>query len=421
MYTNVRTEVTLALAALTLAVIGSLLSGCIAEGEPPPCDDTALSRPSAVSATHPVPNVKPILRLLFGGPPAGQVVEAAADNANVLCFSLEASKNIDIWKLRLRLETVYADDPVGGGLVNGTGNVPNYTDIKVVRGDIGQVYFGPSELLANGNDTVQTLVFTDVIGFSAGTPVSLCVQIDVRGDNASMDSDRIRVSLLPFEPGDVRYANGNDLPVGLIAPQTALSTTFTVTACNVCEVRNNETLLDDIRPWVSPATLPVTTMANRKIVHGRINITAGSEDVMIRQLTFAVRYSGVTPDLDTTVRELGTAASFDRTVDMHCEGEPSVYLECIITIAFREDVVVPAWNSKGYDIVTTVTNVSSGDWIETSFVSDGALVGSCTLEDDGSTYGIDGTTPAIIWTDALGANRSGAGITPFGPMTVSAP
>lgn len=187
-----------------------------------------------------------------------------------------------------------------------------------------------------------------------------------------------------------------------------------------CELPSEDATLGH-RPTVSYAAPPNSTLADGKITHGRIIITADADqDIAIRQLTFNVRHSDVAINLDSMVREAGTGTYFDSTTSTHCHGTPNPCSEYDVTITLREDIWIAAGTSKAFDIDTTVSSVSSGDWVETSFKSDGTLVSSCELEDDGHNYSITGTTPNFIWTDESGVHHSGAGITPFGPMTLSA-
>lgn len=186
-----------------------------------------------------------------------------------------------------------------------------------------------------------------------------------------------------------------------------------------CELPSEDDVLGH-RPFVSYASLPTSTLTNGTVVHGRITITAdASQDVAIRQLTFHVLHSGVNINLSSNLREIGLSSYLDRTESTHCL--TALCNEYEVTLTLREDVWIAAGTSISFDLITTVTDVSSGHWIETSFVSDGTLVSACELEDDGFNFGISGTIPNLIWTDEAGHHHSGAGITPFGPMTLFAP
>lgn len=185
-----------------------------------------------------------------------------------------------------------------------------------------------------------------------------------------------------------------------------------------CELpEDGETLS---HPWASLSPLPTSSLTDGQVTHGRIIVTADTDgDIAIRQLTFHVRHSNVSIDLSSNLRVVGEGTFLPRTETTRCFGD--VCDEYEVTITLDEDLWVAAGMSMGLELVTTVSGIESGDWIETSLVSDGDLSSACELGFHDGRLSVDGMVPNIIWLDEKGAYHSGYGITPFGPMTLVAP
>lgn len=388
-------------------LVACVSAGCV--GAPDETADDDCVEPvepdlPVVDPVDPEPMPEPKVRLTFGGPPAGWEIGAGSVNAEVLCFSIESTHDVEIRALRLEFSTLSADEPVQGGLVNGIDGTPNYWDVKAVdvaAGDL--VVAGPVDLSGTCSDAVQTVHFHDLVILNAGSPRTLCLETDMR-NSEDMDGDEVRVALLPFAAGDIRFADGSDFPSGNVEPAGGLSTSFRVRYAH--------------RPFVQPLSLPTTTLSTGTQVLARFEIGApATNEVYVQKLTFRVSGSMALPVLhDFAIREVGAASDEATTAGLiggeNCGGEVGDGTLCLIMSLDPPGLHLGPTTSKFLEVRAIVEGPLVAGQDVTSCVAAEPLGTPGSLTGSAPYYGIDGSPRHFIWSSDLMTYRSGAWLVP---------
>ncbi len=152
-----------------------------------------------------------VVTVLFRGPATSEYTTVAQD-IELMKLDIKSVGNAQFRSVRLMLAATGADADAdlddAGGLCNfGT---PNYSDIKLVSSDTGQVLAGPKALNCRNApaDATQTIVFSDWWHTNAGVAQTVKVTADTL-NFASAANEAIRVTLLAFADGDIYNADSN--------------------------------------------------------------------------------------------------------------------------------------------------------------------------------------------------------------------
>ncbi len=393
---------------LALAIIAFVNAGC----QSPPDEAVGDEPTDPVEPADPdLPEVEPVplppdpepqVLLTFDGPPAGSEVGTGAKDHDALCFTLEATRDVEIRKFRFEFAASSVSEPVQGGLVNGIDDTPNYEDLKVVDPATGQVVMGPVELFGAGSDGLQVAQMYDIFVLFAGTPRTLCLKADVR-NSADMAGDEIRVTLLPFATGDIRFADDfSDFPVGNVEPAGGLSTSFTVKA--------------PAPPAIAQLPLPTTVMSDGENVIARLAIVAGTEDVFVKKLSFPVTriYLPLPGMPDPALRIVGDDTDLPAAAVIVNDGSPGCGYgptgPTIVCVKFvlDDEIHVPVGGAVTLEVRVTLSDVTPGS-IASCLPFDltaaaGDLIGS------GTDVSVNGQTSHIIWSNDLDVYRNGNGL-----------
>lgn len=153
------------------------------------------------------------LTISFQGP---SVQDYAVDSNDVelMRFSVVAQNDIEIRKTHVQLGATSTFAAASNGLLDTTGaTVANYTDIKLVDVDTGDVLVGPMDLVTTtaadgvGNDVNQTLDFTDIWNLDAGEAKTLVWTADIA--NYTPSSDKVTLTFNQFGPNEVKNLENN--------------------------------------------------------------------------------------------------------------------------------------------------------------------------------------------------------------------
>jgi hypothetical protein len=126
----------------------------------------------------------------FNGPSTSDI----PTNGNDVVFgryTLTSEVDVEVRQLQVTFAMTTVD--AAGGLYNTTASTPNFTNIKLVDEDTGDVLGSPQDL-DSSSDTSQTLDYTDIFYIDAGESRNLKVTADV-ANNSSLDGQIITATL----------------------------------------------------------------------------------------------------------------------------------------------------------------------------------------------------------------------------------
>lgn len=144
--------------------------------------------------------VEPEVSISFEGPTSSTLPVNSKD-AQFLNLSITSNKDVEVRKLNLTISST-ATTGNAGGLIN-TESTPNanYTDIKLVDRDTGEILMGPESLNVTGSDTTQTLTFDTPWQIENDEARRISFTMDI-ANNSKLASDQIWVTLEPVSTVD---------------------------------------------------------------------------------------------------------------------------------------------------------------------------------------------------------------------------
>lgn len=117
----------------------------------------------------------------FNGPSASTFTPGDQD-VSLMDFTFTASDDVEVRKLSFYITAT------GDGLM--TYGAANYTDIKLINSETGEVLMGPEELDLAGSDYTQQLVFNDSWFIDNGESINASLLVDI-ANNPNLDSDTL--------------------------------------------------------------------------------------------------------------------------------------------------------------------------------------------------------------------------------------
>lgn len=240
------------------------------------------------------------LTFAFNGPSSDDI-QIDADDQVLMEFTITSENWVEIQEFEVTLESVGAgaDTAVDAGdLLNDAEDEPNLQNVTIREAD-GSVWMGPEELDAtdadaiSGDDTAQTLVFTDDQILNAGESLDLMVTVDVMSFAVADDEFAATIEMDTVDAEDV---NGDALDASDIVPGA--------------DIEGNDFTLADSSLDVEASTPPGDTAYVKGVSGAQVvgfSFEAGNtSDVTVTDVTYTVSADSdaiFDPDDDVTIAD----------------------------------------------------------------------------------------------------------------------
>ncbi len=202
------------------------------------------------------------MTITFDGP-VGSDIPTNGQDVPLFDFTIASQNNIEVRTITFNLSST-----IGGGTNE------KISDFKVVDRDTGAVVAGPygSDI---ASDTTS-VAFTDTFTVNAGQSRKLSVRADI-GSSSNLANDTVQVSLVAFDPTDIRNLDNNtDVYTSDIVPSTTITgNTHTIKAPSL-----------DVSLSGTPSSRTVARGSTNVDLVG-IKFRATADDIQIRSITIS--------------------------------------------------------------------------------------------------------------------------------------